>query len=102
MTKLGPHMGHALCPFVTWLEINPYAGKSFTIHKSILRSLKVLLSEFLCDPSTQSIPSHSYCSSLINGAKYTSTFFFVTLSFPGMSSLSIMKKFLVTSQGGRL
>ena len=97
MTTLGPHMGHALCPFVTWPEINPYAGKSFTVYNSIPRSLKVLLSEFLCDPSTQSIPSHSCCSSSINGARYTSTFLSVTLSFLGMNSVSIMKKFLVTS-----
>ena len=74
MTTLGLHTGHALCPFVTWLEINPYARKSFTVHNSIPRSLKVLLSGFLCDPSTQSIPSHSCCSSSINGARYTSTF----------------------------
>ena len=102
MTTLGPHTGHALCPFVTWPKINPYAGKSFTVHNSIPRSLKVLLSKFLCDPSTQSIPSYNCCSSSINGARYTSMFLSVTLSFPDMSSVSIMKKFLVTSQGGRL
>jgi hypothetical protein len=70
-------------------------------HMRMAFNLKFLFT-LSVDAFTASTPSQSCCNSSIKGARYTSTFSDVTLSFPGMRRTNIKKNHFVTIHGGRL
>jgi hypothetical protein len=84
-------------------EMRPYAGKSDIVHIKM-----ALILNFCCytlisaEASNASMPSHSICSSSINGARKMLMLSELGDSFPEIRILSKTKNFFVRSHGGRL